>query len=312
MLKRIEIEALRADLAAVEAVLANTTESEDPVGWLQFSRRKEQLQHTLEEIGRAPVGTAAVGLFFGGRPVLGSRGILADFGGKAVEHFQEIVSTRFASLNGSVGSRGPIGQRDRTQLMITDVARGSFGFVLEELEQQSLIDTPLKMVVDETVDLIYKVSSPDEGAFEEAAELVDDRVLGSLQSFFKLLDTSGAVLRLVDTDREFSIARDGIERARERVEGLSLSEFDERNRGVLYVLPDAKKFELHVQPNEIIRGNVAKSCVQVLLGSDGEVRQGIIGRVHDVVMRVRVVRVRNREPRSTYVLTEVHSLDSVV
>lgn len=38
---------LRADLAAVEALLAGRTEEEDPVGWLQLSARREE---RLEEI----------------------------------------------------------------------------------------------------------------------------------------------------------------------------------------------------------------------------------------------------------------------
>ena len=38
---------LRADLAAVAALLAGRTEEEDPVGWLQLSARREE---RLEEI----------------------------------------------------------------------------------------------------------------------------------------------------------------------------------------------------------------------------------------------------------------------
>ena len=37
MMRRLEFEALRADLAAVEALLKQRSEIEDPIGWFQFN-----------------------------------------------------------------------------------------------------------------------------------------------------------------------------------------------------------------------------------------------------------------------------------
>ena len=276
-------------------MLGQSTEShEDPVGQLQFTQRKLQLQESLLSIENEPDTAASVGLFFGGRPVIGSRGIIADFGGKAIEQFQEVVSTRFASLNGPVGARGPIRQRDLTHLMITNVVRGSFGFVLEEVDTGTLVQTSLKTVVGEVTDLIYKVSAPDEETFEAAAETVDDRVLGSLRSFFNLLDDAGATLRMVEDEREFALARDAIERARQRVEGLTIIERDKSMEGVLYILPEGRKFELHPTESEgTIRGAISRECLQSLVGDDGEVRSGIVGTFQTTRLRVREVRVMN-------------------
>ena len=309
MLKKLELNSLRADLAAVENILGRSTREEDPVGWFQFSQRKAALRKLLDEVVAAPVSTAGIGLFFAGRPVIGSRGIVADFGAKAVERFQDIVSTRFAALNGPVGSRGPVRQRERTNLMITEVARGSFGFVLEEFDNETLVDTPLKVVVEEVADIIYKISTPEEQPFEEAMEIVDDRLLGGLRSFFKLLDDAGATLRLVEDEREFSLPREAIERAKERVEAISLEERIESFNGTLYVLPDGKRFELLRSGLGTIKGKLTKEAVAHLIGENGEVRPGILGTNHTISARVREVRLLNGDPHFHYALLTVEGVD---
>src|SRR3546814_1766072 len=94
MLKRLELDATKADLAAVEALLNARSPDEDPVGYMQFSRRLEDLNRRLREIEAAPSTRAGVGLFFGGRPVVGSYGIQAELGAKAVAEFQTLGSNR--------------------------------------------------------------------------------------------------------------------------------------------------------------------------------------------------------------------------
>src|SRR3546814_19009451 len=96
------------------------------------------LNRRLREIEAAPSTSAGVGLFFGGRPVVGSYGIQAEFGAKAVAEFQTLVSNTFAAAEGTLGARGPVPQRARTQLMLPDLARGSFGFLLSKSDDTAL------------------------------------------------------------------------------------------------------------------------------------------------------------------------------
>ena len=79
-----------------------------------------------------------------------------------VAQFQDLVSKRLATLeSGPLASRGPVPLREKAQLMITDVARGSFGFVLEEEpSSDALTNTPLQIVVEEMSELIYRLSLP--------------------------------------------------------------------------------------------------------------------------------------------------------
>src|SRR3546814_4346533 len=81
---------------------------------MQFSRRLEDLNRRLREIEAAPSTSAGVGLFFGGRPVVGSYGIQAEFGAKAVAEFQTLVSNTFAAAEGTLGARGPVRSEEHT------------------------------------------------------------------------------------------------------------------------------------------------------------------------------------------------------
>ncbi|MGQ4274978.1 hypothetical protein [Terrihabitans sp. B22-R8] len=302
MLKLLEKQALRADLASVEGLLSERTSAQDPIGWMQFSKRAERLRGELERLEAIQQTSAAVGLFFGGKPVLGSKGIQADFGSEAIIKFQEVVTTKMASTQGPLAMRGPIPQRDRAQLMITDVARGSFGFVLEEAAADHLVDSSLKKVVDETVDLLYRMSAPDHEAFELALETVDDRLLHSLQHFFRLLDEAGATLRLVEGDREFSLLSDAIDRGRQRTDALSVSEESVQEAGKLYILPEGRRFELHGSTGEILRGSIPR---EKALSAPSKSWDEFIGKEWIVLLTKRVVQMRSQTPRTSYFLEDI-------
>jgi hypothetical protein len=305
MLRKLELQALRADLASVEALLSARTEDEDPIGFLQFSHRKSSLEDKIADLAAAEINTAEVALFFGGRPVMGSRGVNADFGAKAIEQFQNVITTRFATQGGSVGARGPVRQRERAHLMITDVVRGSFGFVLQESGLEQLVDSGLKNIVDDVVDILYRISTPDEEAFEAVTEQVDDRLLGSLRTFFKHLDDAGATLKIVEDEREFALQRDSIERARERTESLSITETDTSFHGRLYILPESRRFELHPSAGEVVRGPISPDCLRSLEDENGQIRPGIIGTERAVMVRTREAKALNRAPRKSFTLLRV-------
>lgn len=96
MLKKLELQALRADMSAIERLLQGRTSEDDPLGYLQLSKRRQVLSAKLAEIEGAVQHKAAVALFFAGGPVVGSRGIDAAFAGKTVGLFQDLVSKQFA------------------------------------------------------------------------------------------------------------------------------------------------------------------------------------------------------------------------
>jgi hypothetical protein len=309
MLKKIKLDSLRADLAAVTSLLSFREQNEDPIGWMQYSQRKEEIEQQIASLEASPDAEASVGLFFGGRPVIGSKGIFADFAGKTLEQFQDLVSKRYASVtSGPLGQSGPVPLKEQSQLLVTDVARGSFGFVLQEAtETPSSVDSPLKQTVEEIAEVIYRVSVDDDSLFEYVAETLDDRLLGTLKALFKTLDDNGATLRVVEGHKEFLLDRESVLRARERTESMQLSDGNKDLRGQLYILPESRRFELHVSStNEIVRGSITKECLMKLKESNSNIiRADILGKEWCAHLRVREVRESNRSPRSTYTLLEI-------
>ena len=50
MLKKLQIDALNADLATVDALLASRSEDDDPVGWLLLKVRREEIEHEIQSL----------------------------------------------------------------------------------------------------------------------------------------------------------------------------------------------------------------------------------------------------------------------
>ena len=90
-------------------------------------------------------------LFFGGNPVVGSIGIETTFGTNVMWSFQDMMSKVWSSLSEAqpLKQMGPIRDREASQLHITSVVHGSFGFLLEELDEtEPLFQTPLSVAAD--------------------------------------------------------------------------------------------------------------------------------------------------------------------
>src|SRR5690348_10633751 len=98
--------ALEADLAAVNRLLEGRTQEADPIGWFQLDQRKQELRREMASLSVEPDSLASVALVFDGRPVLGSRGILASFAAQAIDRFQNLVDIRHAAVfSGSLAQR---------------------------------------------------------------------------------------------------------------------------------------------------------------------------------------------------------------
>ena len=199
MIKQLRLQGLRADLGAARTMLAGAEKAGDPVGMLQFQKKIDALEQELAELAGATDKLAKVAVFFGGRPVIGSRGVDAEFASKAMDSFQKLVSRQFARMEaGDLGSRGPVPVQGEARLMITDVARGSVGFVLEEAPEQSqMVETELAVAIEQISDAISRLGG-DGDEWADTIEQFDDRVVACLKEFFSVLDEGGATFRIVE------------------------------------------------------------------------------------------------------------------
>lgn len=147
----------------------------------QLGSLVDQLSETANE--REP---ARVRLTFNGRPVVGTHGIFADFGMKAVNGFTDTVAIIAASLKmqGPLAQMGPIPSREQNQLLIIGPALGSFGFELEEPRGQMILNeaSPVAQALERTQNPLKGTLGTDEELADSASE-TDLRALEKMRSF---------------------------------------------------------------------------------------------------------------------------------
>jgi len=265
MPRKLELNSYNSDLQAVKSLYDEAIEYGDVFAEIQYADKIKDIEHSISQIGDTFSPKASVALFFGGEPVMGSKGIEASFAGSALDSFQELINKLFASqVNGGLNLKGKIPLVANSNLMITHVAKGSFGFILDELsDQEEITDTQLKDVVLKATKLIEKSSLPDSFDFENMIESLDSRVMKSLKDFFITLDKGKASLRLVNDLEEYSLDYNSIHRGRLRTEATIINE-EEKSIDVVIngLLPETCKFEATTEEGTLIFGSTLKSVAE--------------------------------------------------
>lgn len=313
MLLQLEQKFLQANLAQAQVLLADACQDDDPMGQHQFQQLVEGLKDKLagmpQAIERAPAGVA---LFFGGRPVMGSHGIQAGFSGKAIERFQTMVSQRFAAQElGPLASKGRVPLKDNTHLMVTDVVRGSFGFVLQaaaEDDEAQGAGTSLKSVVGKVADAISRMAAQDDALFDGALAEIDERQKVAFTDFFKLLDTEGATMRIVEGERDFELDQASVQRARRRVENLQISDRADEISGLIVGWSDVTaKFDLQLHGSrEIVQGTVSRAELERVALEGLELYHKHVR----ASIKVREVLAKNKQPKRAYTLLSLEIIQA--
>lgn len=325
MLKKLEHDALTADLVAVESLLASRTEDEDPIGFFQYSSRRRDIAEQLHRLGSRPDHHAELGIFFGGGPVQGSRGINADFAGKALDDVQALITKRYSELEtGGLKQAGRLPLTDRSRMLVTSVVRGSIGFVLEEASDTAeIVETPLRLVVDQISELLTSFGADDAAAFDEAAGTLDQRILVTLKQFFVRLDEQEATLRVVSGSRDVVLNRHAISLARQRVQEIGIEETLDEFVGTVFLLPESRRFELQTWAAGSVvtlTGTVSHEATaqfsgQQDLGAPAIDARKISQRPWRVIVKTKVIVERNRPPKRMFSLVrligEAKALDDI-
>lgn len=304
-MKELEREALLADQEAVRNILANIPDS-DPLGRLSFSSRLEDIERRLAELDSEPGTTGTVALMFGGGPVFGSRAIDTEFTSNALHAFQDLVAKMVASEEGGkLASRGRMPLHSDASLAITDIVRGSVGFVLREsAPNEQLADTAVKSAIDEVAHIIVAAGSETDEQYESAVESLDTRLLGSLAELFRTLEGAAASLRIVEGNLDTFLPLSAIRRGRYRLDTTEIKddESDQVVGDLLGLLPGSKKFEMRlISTGETIRGAVAAAEAATYLSLIETPDQIPIGRRWRTKMQIREIR-RNKQSRKLYTL----------
>lgn len=305
MPKKLSIDSLSSEIATLNELLTSARQSDDFVGEMQLEHRIDELSNKLKALKAKTLedNSASVALFFGGQPVLGSKGIAAEFAGTALEQFQNLIAKVFANNEvGDLGERGKVPFKAHSKLMVTGLARGSFGFVLDEMsEQMQLESSQLSHVIDKAALLLRDSAAQDDAVFESILEELEPRTLIALRDLFLNLDSSKATIRVVENNLDFALDGPSIHRARIRTEATSIEEKTTEVEGMLVgFLPEHRKFELADNSGKLLYGSATKEAVEQFT----KATDIVIGNKSLIRVSVKTIAPLNRPPREVFRLLE--------
>lgn len=294
MVTKVHRDALQGDIASIRALLERVGGG-NALSAASLRKRLAKLEAELQELDDEPDNTADVALIFDGAPVQGSSAIDADFAGRALQEYQELLTKQVATANfGGMAERGPVRQQAHAEarMNVTALVHGSFGFVLQEAraDEPPLFPSATKQAVEEIAGLLADVTSPNEAPFEERLVLVDARIFYTLKRFVSHLHKAGSSLRIADRERELKLTPEGLGRAHERLKDTEVVEVDEVVIGeLLGLVPIQRRFDFRREDNgEVVQGKVSQNLSRDYL--DRLEREGIVaGHVWRAVIRTKTV-----------------------
>jgi hypothetical protein len=259
--------------------------------------RLRSLEAELAEAGPAGAEPARARLTFRGRPVVNGHGVFADFGTKATNAFADAVTKIGASLFGPLPSKGPVPNREGSQLLITSTAVGSFGFELEEYKPDVPIfpeESTAALALEEMRSLLQSTLGTDD-ELTESVVAFDPRALDAVRDFLDIVATNEAACTFEYGNRPVRFADPGqVRRSLGRLGKENVHEDVITHEGAFQgFLPDSRAFEFkRADTTEIIRGRVAATVADA---------DAINQHLHErAQIQLRATHVGNGKPR--YVL----------
>lgn len=305
MVTKIHKDAIRGEIANLREML-NGPASKDRLGALSLRQRLTNLEKQLASDESQAKNVASVALIFDGGAVRGSSAIDADFAGKALQEYQELVTKQMAHSDlGGLAQRGPLPaeQHRRSRLNVTDLVHGSFGFVLEEdgSDQSELFESATMLAVSEVTDILSGVSSDSSVWFDKKLPELDARLFKTLKKFVSLLHKSSSTLKISEEKREIRIDSVGVLRAFNRVSHTEIDENDESVFGeLLGIAPIQRRFDFRRgDSSEVISGAVAWNLSADYLRRI-ERDELIVGRSWHAVIRTKTVQPAEGRVPSLY------------
>lgn len=271
---------------------------------MSIEARLRKVETELKSVMEAETAPARARLTFDGMPVIGSHGIFADFGMKAVSSFTDAVASVAASLAAPLASMGRIPNRYQNQLLITNTAIGSFGFELEEFlgSQASMCDdSPVSIALEKTQALLQSTLQSDDDLADVASE-TDPRALDKIRAFLKVLADSEAVCALQYKGQSIRFSDVGqVRSSLDRLSTDNLRESPQQLKGSFVgALPQSRSFEFRLAENQqIVRGKIA-SAIQNIDDINQHLHQ-------PVCIEVMATQVGNGKPR--FLLTQMPAWD---
>ncbi len=251
---------LLAEKKSLERMLANLPES-SVIDRMSLEARKAEVEKALAAVPASAREPARARLTFRGKPIVGSHGMFAEFGAKAINAFADAVAAIGASRTTALGTRGALPNREEYQLLITGTALGSFGFELEEAPKHGELFPELSLV-DQAIEQTRRIMEASLGTDDDLTEAITDadpRAVEALRGFLKVLSDQEAVCVLEFKEEIFRFADVGqVRRSEGRLRQDNIHQEEKSLSGqFLGVLPHRRTFEFQVaEKKDIVTGKV--------------------------------------------------------
>ena len=163
--------------------------------------------------------------------------------------------------SGPLAAKGPVPNRQASQMLITSTAVGSFGFELVEHPPKRLElgdESPIAEALDLTRNLLQSTLDSDDD-LAECAGRTDPRAVDALRSFLDVLASNEAICTLECNGKAFRFGSVGqVRQSLQRLGRDNLVEESTRLAGeFLGVLPIGRTFELRLADSgQMIRGRI--------------------------------------------------------
>lgn len=255
---------------------------------MSIQSRINQARQFLSDNSAHAYRPARVRLTYRGVPVIGTHGVLAEFGAAATKAFSVAITAIAASVSGALADKGPIPNRLANQLLITGPARGSFGFELEEISADKQLDiegtTPVAQAIEILTDLLEGTTKSDEELSEPLSRLAD-RAISAVSDFLSELADNDAACALSTDTRSFRFTDvEQVKRSKARLSRDNIKEEDEVIVGSFVgVLPDKRLFEFKTTEGEVIYGRIPAD-----ISSPDEINRSLYTQVQIVVTARRI------------------------
>ena len=298
MTRTSQLEFVTAELAEVQRI-----QSAGGIAAIGMDRRRAELEAEQRSLTTTIARLAAGELTFAGDPVVGSQALRADFAAPALQAFEKAVIALAAAKERPLASRARLPGRTHNKLFVTAIAHGSFGFVLEELDedagQQGTLDfdrdepSPLAAAMRDAQAILESSRAADDDLADSLVD-VDPRAITLLRGFTETLMRHRALCSLLVGQRRFRFtSHDEVERAYARLGEDNIQH--ERQVAVtgrlLGFLPESRMFEIRLADDgRILRGKVDPAVEAAVVR--GLVDQEVDATVHRVIVGHQAMRGR--------------------
>ncbi|MEY8607263.1 MULTISPECIES: hypothetical protein [Bacteroidales] len=225
----------------------------------RLTELKEQLDQFIERI------EPKIKLLFSGDAVYGSLGISSNFVSRTMIPIQNLIrlQTSVSRYGNNDSKRGTIRGKKLSELYLTTLERGSFGYELSLLNPKDLFEEEeVAQSIKSVIDIINDISNSDE-TFEQRIQSLPARGLGFLNSFFKEVSNNNSILKIESGSEYIELSSTQVKRSYSRVSSTICNEEEVTEKAFFKgALIDTGKFEISTPFGMKINGDISADLTQ--------------------------------------------------